>query len=489
MIVSDGKMGVCGCCGRTECQCASCSYIVVLKFCNPGQINGQEYDLSFTDDTTHDIGTITTDNIPPVHIEGSCNCRVFVVGDVDTACPTLLTDLGTLYTPACVTPVQTTVMNNVVLTGCTDVGNPGIISFEIHPHTPIDALPPIGYDLYRICDGECCKFQSGMVTVEGTNGVINWHNPCCLDGDGNPFPPPPICNGCCVCQQAPPGTFFYPVWKVTVTGVIDNPFYTIDGGNPSCNCNQFNGTFYLVMVGSCCYASTATVPFPVDAIAFPNAFCSSRQNTDLCVGAVGGVHYPLFQMDCNTLLVNMCGPQGLGGTCGPTFVSNPGLGPGNVYLANCAKQSLFIVPGSEFPHPTPVGIAPPPAVFFLTPCTTLNSTVTIEPVGAPTLCTPVGMGRAGMMSTEEALKAPAKQMLAAAMAGAVYVSGNKVEAVPPRKKCKFRGEDTGKTVICQPCGGRVELKIFDCELHGSCTIGKEVEGQACCATCNDWIVA
>lgn len=57
--------------------------------------------------------------------------------------------------------------------------------------------------------------------------------------------------------------------------------------------------------------------------------------------------------------------------------------------------------------------------------------------------------------------------------------GRKVLPLP----CVHRGEPTGQKVECPTCNGRVELKVFTCEIHESCTIKKKVDGHACCEGC------
>lgn len=41
-------------------------------------------------------------------------------------------------------------------------------------------------------------------------------------------------------------------------------------------------------------------------------------------------------------------------------------------------------------------------------------------------------------------------------------------------------------VECPSCSGAVRLKTFGCQLHGRCTLGKQVDGLSCCATCHDF---
>lgn len=47
-------------------------------------------------------------------------------------------------------------------------------------------------------------------------------------------------------------------------------------------------------------------------------------------------------------------------------------------------------------------------------------------------------------------------------------------------QCVHLGEQTGHTVTCERCPGRVELKLFKCSRYGQCTLQKSVDGVACC---------
>lgn len=40
---------------------------------------------------------------------------------------------------------------------------------------------------------------------------------------------------------------------------------------------------------------------------------------------------------------------------------------------------------------------------------------------------------------------------------------------------------------CPSCNGNVQIKVFGCAVHGECTIGKPLEGVACCP-CDDYRV-
>lgn len=56
-------------------------------------------------------------------------------------------------------------------------------------------------------------------------------------------------------------------------------------------------------------------------------------------------------------------------------------------------------------------------------------------------------------------------------------------AAPP--PCPHLGKPTGDTVQCPTCSGVVHLKVFDCKIHGTCTIGRPAAGHGCCAGCPD----
>lgn len=66
------------------------------------------------------------------------------------------------------------------------------------------------------------------------------------------------------------------------------------------------------------------------------------------------------------------------------------------------------------------------------------------------------------------------------------VGGVKSKPEPRTLHCVHLGEATGEKVLCPPCGGRVRLKLFVCSLHQSCTLQKQVDGHACCQTCEDY---
>lgn len=58
---------------------------------------------------------------------------------------------------------------------------------------------------------------------------------------------------------------------------------------------------------------------------------------------------------------------------------------------------------------------------------------------------------------------------------------------PPKAACINLGKPTGETRTCETCTGKVELKVMTCDVHGTCTIGKPVDGLACCKGCGDYV--
>ena len=57
-------------------------------------------------------------------------------------------------------------------------------------------------------------------------------------------------------------------------------------------------------------------------------------------------------------------------------------------------------------------------------------------------------------------------------------------AIP--RSCKFLGAPTGETATCPSCRGGVQLKLFSCQIHGSCTPGKAAPEIACCTGCKQY---
>ena len=46
--------------------------------------------------------------------------------------------------------------------------------------------------------------------------------------------------------------------------------------------------------------------------------------------------------------------------------------------------------------------------------------------------------------------------------------------------CPCRGAPTGETVSCKTCRGNVLFKVFACEKHGRCVLGKAAGGVHLC---------
>ncbi len=52
--------------------------------------------------------------------------------------------------------------------------------------------------------------------------------------------------------------------------------------------------------------------------------------------------------------------------------------------------------------------------------------------------------------------------------------------------CKNLGLYTGKTIQCGSCVNKSMQKIFSCNIHGTCSIDREVPGIVCCINCEDY---
>ncbi len=65
---------------------------------------------------------------------------------------------------------------------------------------------------------------------------------------------------------------------------------------------------------------------------------------------------------------------------------------------------------------------------------------------------------------------------------------------PPRRTCSIIAAietcvARRKTIgfqLCETCNGNVRIKTFACDIHGKCTLKKQLPGIACCATCKDF---
>lgn len=65
----------------------------------------------------------------------------------------------------------------------------------------------------------------------------------------------------------------------------------------------------------------------------------------------------------------------------------------------------------------------------------------------------------------------------------VYRKGEReletIKKPPSKHKCKYFGEELDEKVLCNTCKGKVELKVFECGIHGKCTLGKDGELHGC----------
>lgn len=67
----------------------------------------------------------------------------------------------------------------------------------------------------------------------------------------------------------------------------------------------------------------------------------------------------------------------------------------------------------------------------------------------------------------------------------VHRNCSAIKAANP-SACLHRGKATGRVQTCETCQGNVRVKVFACELHGECTISRQVDSLPVCHTCPDW---
>lgn len=68
------------------------------------------------------------------------------------------------------------------------------------------------------------------------------------------------------------------------------------------------------------------------------------------------------------------------------------------------------------------------------------------------------------------------------------VTVSSLKSVVKSLPCIHLGEPNGNTVSCPSCRGTVQLKLFNCKIHGSTTLVKSISGIYCCVTCPDKVV-
>lgn len=73
-----------------------------------------------------------------------------------------------------------------------------------------------------------------------------------------------------------------------------------------------------------------------------------------------------------------------------------------------------------------------------------------------------------------------------------YVTKKPYPSAPVRpcresKNCRHLGDELRREE-CPTCDPtyKISLKVLACSIHGECTIGKQLDGLACCATCPDY---
>ncbi len=55
--------------------------------------------------------------------------------------------------------------------------------------------------------------------------------------------------------------------------------------------------------------------------------------------------------------------------------------------------------------------------------------------------------------------------------------------IPANLPCVHRGEQLSERASCSSCRGKVELKLYECDVYGKCTLAKKVDGLGCCKDC------
>lgn len=56
-------------------------------------------------------------------------------------------------------------------------------------------------------------------------------------------------------------------------------------------------------------------------------------------------------------------------------------------------------------------------------------------------------------------------------------------------QCGHLGPQT-RLETCPSCGGqKTQIKVFACQVHRECTLGKQLDGLHCCQGCHDFVAA
>ena len=70
-------------------------------------------------------------------------------------------------------------------------------------------------------------------------------------------------------------------------------------------------------------------------------------------------------------------------------------------------------------------------------------------------------------------------------APARHVRRNCPKKKQPPGPCLHLGDST-RQQECDTCAGKTRIKVFTCSIHGECTLGKKLDGLACCAGCKEY---
>lgn len=174
--------------GRCNCRpcgggCTNCSFVIVLIFSDPKIGADDEYVLAFSESDfciLHDM------------LGDGCSARVYVLGDTYTNCDSVVADLESTYTAACVSlnpgcespflpgdiyPPYLPIASNY---GCFSREHIGNLMFAITPDG--HAMTGVSYKIYRTCGSTSCT----LVTegdfddkADGVTATMYYRNACC----------------------------------------------------------------------------------------------------------------------------------------------------------------------------------------------------------------------------------------------------------------------------------------------------------------------
>lgn len=342
-----------------------------------------------------------------------------------------------------------------------------------------------------------------MSTILPASGKITANCTCCGHG-GDPI----NCDRCCVCTDGDifnPTKWHHEYFWLEIAGIRTNPYFEGDG---CIDCEQLNGKFKLNLrrfedfpdcpllktdnefgLGWCIYTTDEPAPTQshIENCEGNEGDCTAdTPNWDQC--SPEGV--PLFVLVCppqgDLVIYNpwgACGAgagvsykggsfceetQGSNATCDADPPEEPcTLNRNAMWTAGGFYSECLIGPNIEDDDgENPIGFPPVDGTW----------SAKLTPGGKVTGCDEseaesMMVSFMAMPSMDEGEPQPAR------------IRAPKAKERPP---CHRRGEATGELVQCQTCIGRVSLKLFACEIHGSCTVRKPVEGHACCQTCHDY---